>query len=92
VGCLKGGSKGEPLARVGGVRYDLSVTAAPWDLLDRLDAAAEDAAAWHHDLCAQFDGAGSPCSCGGPALLREIAAWMRSQAVDAAVSEAQRAA
>jgi hypothetical protein len=61
-----------------------------WDLLDRLDAAAQDADAWHHDLCAGL--AGQPCSCGGPQMLRDAAAFVRSLAVEAAVTQAQRAA
>lgn len=46
-----------------------------WDQLDRLDAAAADSEYIHNDLC----GAGDDgwCSCGIPALLREMAEVLR---------------
>jgi hypothetical protein len=65
--------------------------APTWDLLDRLDAAATDAALVHHDLCTVF-AAGQPCSCGYPQLLLDAARFVRSLAVEAAVSRAQSAA
>lgn len=63
---------------------------APWDLLDRLDAASEDSEAYHHDLCGGYPG--EPCSCGAPALFRDVAQFVRSLAVESAVTQAQRAA
>jgi hypothetical protein len=67
--------------------------AAPWDLLDRLDAAALNAGNIHDDLCAQFtEGEVLPCSCGIPALLTDAAEFVRSLAVEDAVTQAQRAA
>lgn len=42
------------------------------DLADRLFAAADDAAAYHHDLCRQHPG--DDCSCGAPRLLADVAA------------------
>ncbi|HZP54356.1 hypothetical protein [Actinocrinis sp.] len=66
---------------------------APWELLERLDAAALDSDNVHNDACGQFDERGpQPCSCGIPGLLRDLAEWASAQAMDAAVSEAQRAA
>jgi hypothetical protein len=65
----------------------------PWDLLDRLDAAADDAVNVHNDACSVFDERGpQPCSCGIPALLIDAAGWMRGHVVDAAVRQAQQAA
>lgn len=65
----------------------------PWDLLDRLDAAATDALLVHHDLCAAFDEDGAlPCSCGYPQLLLDAAQFVRSVAVEGVVTQAQRAA
>lgn len=65
--------------------------AAHWDLLDRLDAAAEDSSSYHHDLCTVFRD-DEPCSCGGPQLLIDAAAFVHGQAVDAAIAQAQSAA
>lgn len=54
-----------------------------------LAAAAEDADAYHHDLCQSFDeGAPGVCSCAGPRLLRRLAAalevgWVGSLPVTA---------
>lgn len=63
-----------------------------WDLLDRLDAAALNAANVHDDLCQSFtQDEALPCSCGIPALLIDAAAWARSLAVETAVQQAQRA-
>lgn len=63
-----------------------------WDLLDRLDAAEADSANIHNDACTIFDERGSGvCSCGIPALLTDAAQFVRSLAVEAAVSRAQRA-
>ena len=81
------------LAPVGALLYNRIVTVAPWELLERLDAAALNASNIHDDLCSQFDErVAQPCSCGVPGLLRDLAQWVSAQAVDAAVSEAQRAA
>lgn len=76
------------------LRYELCVTAGPdWDLLDRLDAAGTDAALIHHDLCQSFaEGESLPCSCGIPALLTDAAEFVRTLAIEAAVTQAQRAA
>jgi hypothetical protein len=70
------------------------VTADPdWELLDRSDAAATDAALVHHDLCASFtEGQALPCSCGIPQLLIDAAEFVRRHAVEDVVSQATRAA
>lgn len=65
---------------------------AEWDLLERLDAASSDSTNIHNDLCAQFDGAGTPCSCGIPRLLRDAAAFARDLAVEGVIRQARRAA
>lgn len=81
-----------PVAFVAGLRFN-RVVPTDWDLLDRLDAAATDASAVHHDLCSQFDERGPlPCSCGVPALLADAAAFVRGLAVETVVRSAQRAA
>jgi hypothetical protein len=68
------------------------VDASPeWDLLDRLEAAADDAANIHHDLCTVFRD-GQPCSCGYPQLLIDAAKFVRSLAVEDVVVQAHRAA
>lgn len=46
------------------------------DLADRLFAAADDAGAFHHDLCAGRPDA--PCSCGMPQLVLDLAVVMRT--------------
>lgn len=64
------------------------MTDAPdiWDLLDRLDAAAQDGAAYHHDL---YQGhPGEPCSCRAGDLLRDAAEFVRSAAVEDAIKRA----
>ena len=65
-------------------------SAAVWDLLDRLEPASEDSESYHHDLCGGHPG--EPCSCGAPALFRDAAQFVRSLAVESAVTQAQRAA
>lgn len=62
-----------------------------WDLLDRLDAAAEDSDAYHHDLCAQ-GAPGKPCSCGAGRLFIDAAAFIRGIVVEQAVTQAQQSA
>ena len=61
-----------------------------WDLLDRLDAASQDADAYHHDLCTAVEG--QPCSCGAGRLFIDAAAFIRSHVVEATVRQAQQAA
>lgn len=74
--------------------FTKAVTVSPgWDLLDRLDAAASDSSAVHHDLCQSLiEGEPLPCSCGYPQLLIDAAVFVRSLAVEDAVTQAQRAA
>jgi hypothetical protein len=58
-----------------------------------LTAAAEDADAYHHDLCQLFaEDAPEVCTCPGPRLLRELAAALEVGWVGPAVSRTQRAA
>lgn len=57
-----------------------------WDLLDRLDAAAEDSAAYHHDLCQQYPG--QPCSCRAGDLFRDAAEFVRGVVVQDAIERA----
>lgn len=61
-----------------------------WDLLDRLDAASQDAAAYHHDLCTAVEG--QPCSCGAGRLFIDAAVFLREHVVEATVRQAQQAA
>jgi hypothetical protein len=69
------------------------VPSAPWDLIERLDAAALDSHNVHNDACQSFtEGESLPCSCGIPALLSDAAQFVRSLAVEAVVSRARRAA
>ncbi len=64
-----------------------------WDLLDRLDAAADDSQAYHHDLCQQFDDENGPlpCSCGAPQLLIDTAEFVRGVVVQDAIEKATAA-
>lgn len=65
----------------------------PWLLLDALDAAAEQAAELHLDLCGVYDG--EPCSCGVPGMLVQVRDRVFAQAgerVAGRASEAQQAA
>lgn len=82
------------LALVAGLRFNRSVSGAVdvWDVVDRLEAAADDRDAYHHDLCTQFDGPGSSCSCGGPALLADAAQVVRGLLVEQAITRARQAA
>lgn len=64
-----------------------------WELAERLDAAALDAQAHHHDLCGLFDERGSqPCSCGDPQLFIDAAAFVRGLLVEQAITRARQAA
>jgi len=49
-----------------------------WDLLTRLQASAEDARHVHNLLCPLDPEDGTPCACGIPALLKELAAVLRA--------------
>lgn len=56
----------------GGVEIEPST-----ELLESLHAGAADALSYHHDICQQFiPGAPKICTCGMPALLRELATLM----------------
>lgn len=61
-----------------------------WDLLDRLDAASQDADSYHHDLCGSVEG--QPCSCGAGRLFIDAAAFLREHVVEQTVRQAQQAA
>lgn len=81
----------EPVARVGGACHHGGVTDAEvWDLLDRLDAAADFAEQLHPDICPVWRG--DACSCGVPSLVGDAAAFIRSHVVEATVRQAQQAA
>lgn len=81
----------EPVASVGVLRYTRGVTDAEvWDLLDRLDAAADFAEQLHPDICPVWRG--DACSCGVPGLVGDAAAFIRSHVVEATVRQAQQAA
>lgn len=88
-----GGGFASALAPVGAPWFHQSVADAPdiWDLLDRLDAAADDGANIHNDLCTVFRD-GEPCSCGIPDLLRDAAEFVRSAAVEDAIKRAAQLA
>jgi hypothetical protein len=73
------------------VAMDSMGSPAPWDLLERLDAASIDAQMVHHDLCTVFRD-DEPCSCGYPQLLIDAAEFVRSLAAESVVTQAQRAA
>jgi hypothetical protein len=58
--------------------HNLGMEIAPnFDLLDRLDAAAADAARIHNDICqANFPDGPTVCTCGVPALLADLRALL----------------
>lgn len=65
----------------------------PWELLDALDAAADQSSELHLDLCGVYGG--EPCSCGVPRMLVAVRDRVFAQAGERAAvraSEAQQAA
>jgi len=65
----------------------------PWELLDALDAAADQAGQLHLDICPIYDG--QHCACGVPGMLIQVRDRVFAQAGDGLAdraSQAQRAA